>query len=157
MRANDTRPDVANQIRSLGAEFVPVHFDEQGIGEGGYAKLMSEGFQKAQRDVFARQAMDVDIIVTTAQIPGRPAPKLITAGMVESMKPGIATSATTGLVDSMPPDRYNRPSEMPVLCDAVCPNNRARSLQLWLAVQRHQHPRRRWRLAPSAKWSPEGN
>ena len=55
---------------------------------GGYAKLMSEGFQKAQREVFAKQAKDVDIIITTALIPGKPAPRLITAEMVQSMKPG---------------------------------------------------------------------
>ena len=88
VRASDTRPEVADQIRSMGAEFVPVHFEEQGSGEGGYARLMSEGYQKAQRDAYARQAIDVDIIITTAQVPGKPAPKLITAGMVESMKPG---------------------------------------------------------------------
>ena len=88
VRANDTRPEVADQIRSMGAEFVPVFFEEQGTGEGGYAKTMSEGYQKAQRDTYARQAIDVDIIITTAQVPGKPAPKLITAGMVESMKPG---------------------------------------------------------------------
>jgi len=88
VRANDTRPEVADQIKSLGGEFVPVEYTEEGTGVGGYAKVMSEGFQKAQREVFARQARDVDIIITTALIPGRPAPKLITAAMVESMKPG---------------------------------------------------------------------
>jgi H+-translocating NAD(P) transhydrogenase subunit alpha len=88
VRANDTRPEVADQIRSMGAEFVPVLFEEQGTGVGGYARTMSEGYQKAQRDTYARQAIDVDIIITTAQVPGKPAPKLITAGMVESMKPG---------------------------------------------------------------------
>ncbi len=88
VRANDTRPEVADQIRSMGAEFVPVLFEEQGTGEGGYARTMSEGYQKAQRDTYARQAIDVDIIITTAQVPGKPAPMLITAGMVESMKPG---------------------------------------------------------------------
>ena len=88
VRASDTRPEVADQIRSMGAEFVPVNYDEPGAGEGGYARLMSEGYQKAQRDTYARQAIDVDIIITTAQIPGKAAPKLITAGMVESMKPG---------------------------------------------------------------------
>ena len=72
----------------MGAEFVPVLFEEQGTGHGGYARTMSEGYQKAQRDTYARQAIDVDIIITTAQVPGKPAPKLITAGMVESMKPG---------------------------------------------------------------------
>src|SRR5260221_14374791 len=88
VRANDTRPEVADQIRSLGGEFVPVEYTEEGTGVGGYAKVMSEGFQKAQRETFARQAREVDIIITTALIPGKPAPKLITAAMVQSMKPG---------------------------------------------------------------------
>ena len=88
VRANDTRPEVADQIRSLGGEFVPVDYVEEGSGTGGYAKVMSEAFQQAQRDTFARQAKEVDIIITTALIPGKPAPKLITAEMVRSMKPG---------------------------------------------------------------------
>jgi NAD(P) transhydrogenase subunit alpha len=88
VRANDTRPEVADQIQSLGGEYVGVEYQEEGSGVGGYAKVMSEGYQKAQREVFAKQAKDVDIIITTALIPGKPAPKLITAEMVRSMKPG---------------------------------------------------------------------
>ncbi|MBM4216692.1 MAG: Re/Si-specific NAD(P)(+) transhydrogenase subunit alpha [Gammaproteobacteria bacterium] len=88
VRANDTRPEVGDQVKSMGAEFVPVNYQEEGTGVGGYAKVMSEGFQKAQREVFANQAKDVDIIITTALIPGKPAPKLITADMVRSMRPG---------------------------------------------------------------------
>jgi NAD(P) transhydrogenase subunit alpha len=88
VRANDTRPEVADQIRSLGGEYVPVDYVEEGTGVGGYAKVMSEGFQKAQRETFAKQAKEVDIIITTALIPGKPAPKLITAEMIQSMKPG---------------------------------------------------------------------
>ena len=88
VRANDTRPEVADQIKSLGGEFVPVDYEEEGSGVGGYAKVMSEGFQKAQREVFAKQAKDVDIIITTALIPGKPAPRLITEDMVRSMKQG---------------------------------------------------------------------
>jgi NAD(P) transhydrogenase subunit alpha len=88
VRANDTRPEVGDQVKSMGGEFVTVDYVEEGAGVGGYAKVMSEGFQKAQKEVFARQAMEVDIIITTALIPGKPAPKLITKGMVESMKPG---------------------------------------------------------------------
>src|SRR5260221_4690344 len=88
VRANDTRPEVADQIKSLGGEYVLVDYVEEGTGVGGYAKVMSDGFQKAQRDVFAKQAKEVDIIITTALIPGKPAPKLITAEMVRSMKPG---------------------------------------------------------------------
>ena len=88
VRANDTRPEVADQIKSLGGEYIGVDYVEEGTGVGGYAKVMSEGFQKAQKEVFAKQAKEVDIIITTALIPGRPAPKLITADMVRSMKPG---------------------------------------------------------------------
>jgi NAD(P) transhydrogenase subunit alpha len=88
VRANDTRPEVADQVKSMGGEFVGVDYTEEGSGVGGYAKVMSEGFQKAQRETFARQAKDVDIIITTALIPGKPAPKLITADMVQSMRPG---------------------------------------------------------------------
>jgi NAD(P) transhydrogenase subunit alpha len=88
VRANDTRAEVADQVTSLGGDFVKVDYEEEGGGGGGYAKVMSEGFQKAQRDMYAKQAKEVDIIITTALIPGKPAPKLITAEMVMSMKPG---------------------------------------------------------------------
>lgn len=88
VRANDTRAEVADQVVSLGGEFVKVDYEEEGSGGGGYAKVMSEGFQAAQREMYARQAREVDIIITTALIPGKPAPKLITAEMVQSMKPG---------------------------------------------------------------------
>ncbi|MFA7558428.1 MAG: Re/Si-specific NAD(P)(+) transhydrogenase subunit alpha, partial [Hydrogenophaga sp.] len=88
VRANDTRAEVADQVVSLGGEFVKVDYEEEGSGGGGYAKVMSEGFQAAQRDMYAQQAREVDIIITTALIPGKPAPRLITAEMVRSMKPG---------------------------------------------------------------------
>ena len=88
VRAFDVRPEVKQQIESMGAEFLELDFKEEGSGSGGYAKQMSPEFIKAEMDLFARQAMEVDIIITTALIPGKPAPKLITAGMVESMKAG---------------------------------------------------------------------
>jgi NAD(P) transhydrogenase subunit alpha len=88
VRANDTRAEVADQVVSLGGEFVKVDYEEEGSGGGGYAKVMSDGFQQAQREMYARQAREVDIIITTALIPGKPAPRLITAEMVQSMKPG---------------------------------------------------------------------
>lgn len=88
VRANDTRAEVADQVVSLGGEFVKVDYEEEGSGGGGYAKVMSEGFQAAQRAMYAQQAKDADIIITTALIPGKPAPKLITAEMVQSMRPG---------------------------------------------------------------------
>ena len=88
VRAFDTRPEVKEQVESMGAEFLELDFKEEGAGKGGYAKVMSPEFIKAEMDLFARQAMDVDIIITTALIPGKPAPELITAGMVESMRNG---------------------------------------------------------------------
>jgi len=88
VRANDTRAEVADQVVSLGGEFVKVNYEEEGSGGGGYAKVMSEGFQAAQREMYAQQTKECDIIITTALIPGKPAPKLITAEMVSNMKPG---------------------------------------------------------------------
>lgn len=72
----------------MGAEFLTIEIEESGEGEGGYAKEVSKAFIDAEMALFAEQAKDVDIIVTTALIPGKPAPKLITAAMVRSMKPG---------------------------------------------------------------------
>lgn len=89
VRAFDVRPEVRDQVESLGAEFLQVEMEgETGTGVGGYAKEMSEEFIRREMELFARQAMEVDIIITTALIPGKPAPKLITTGMVESMKEG---------------------------------------------------------------------
>jgi H+-translocating NAD(P) transhydrogenase subunit alpha len=88
VRAFDTRPVVKEQVESLGAEFLELQFKEDGTGEGGYAKTMSKEFIEAEMALFAKQAKEVDIIVTTALIPGRPAPKLITEAMVKSMKKG---------------------------------------------------------------------
>ncbi len=88
VRAFDTRPEVKEQVESMGAEFLLLEFEEEGAGAGGYAKTMSPEFIKAEMELFARQAMEVDIIITTALIPGKPAPELITAGMVECMREG---------------------------------------------------------------------
>ena len=88
VRSFDTRPEVKEQIESMDAEFLMLDFKEEGGGTGGYAKTMSKEFIEAEMALFAEQAKEVDIIVTTALIPGKPAPKLITTAMVESMKPG---------------------------------------------------------------------
>ncbi|PCH97023.1 MAG: NAD(P)(+) transhydrogenase (Re/Si-specific) subunit alpha [Gammaproteobacteria bacterium] len=93
VRAFDTRPEVKEQIESMGAEFLEMDYEEpefdasKGSGDG-YAKEMSKAFIDAEMALFAEQAKDVDIIITTAMIPGKPAPKLITKAMVESMKAG---------------------------------------------------------------------
>lgn len=88
VRAFDTRLEAKEQVESLGAEFLELEFEEDGSGEGGYAKTMSKEFIDAEMAMFREQAKEIDIIVTTALIPGRPAPELITTDMVESMKSG---------------------------------------------------------------------
>lgn len=88
VRAFDTRLVVKEQVQSLGAEFLELKFAEDGSGEGGYAKVMSEEFIQAEMALFAAQAKEVDIIITTALIPGHKAPVLITQEMVETMRPG---------------------------------------------------------------------
>lgn len=88
VRSFDTRPEVKEQVESMGADFLMLNFEEDGSGEGGYAKVMSDEFIKAEMELFAQQAKEVDIIITTALIPGKPAPKLIDAKMVGSMKNG---------------------------------------------------------------------
>ena len=100
VRAFDTRPEVKEQVESMDADFLMLEFDdEDGSGEGGYAKVMSDEFIKAEMALFAEQAKEVDIIITTALIPGRPAPLLVTAEMVELMKDGsviVDLAAETG-------------------------------------------------------------
>jgi H+-translocating NAD(P) transhydrogenase subunit alpha len=89
VRAFDTRPEVKEQVESMGAEFLVVEYEEETeVSSSGYAKTMSEGYQKAQAAMIAEQAKDVDIIITTALIPGKPAPLLITEEMIASMKDG---------------------------------------------------------------------
>lgn len=88
VRAFDTRLEVKEQVESMGGEFLTVELEEEGSGTGGYAKEMSKEFIEAEMALFMEQAKDVDIIITTALIPGKPAPKLITEEMVKAMKPG---------------------------------------------------------------------
>jgi NAD(P) transhydrogenase subunit alpha len=88
VRAFDTRPAVKEQVESMGAEFLELSFAEDGTGQGGYAKTMSAEFIAAEMALFKEQARQVDIIVTTALIPGKPAPRLLTAEIVREMHPG---------------------------------------------------------------------
>ncbi|MFG6098139.1 Re/Si-specific NAD(P)(+) transhydrogenase subunit alpha [Leptothoe sp. ISB3NOV94-8A] len=88
VRAFDTRPVVKEQVESMGAEFLELNFAEDGTGTGGYAKVMSKEFIEAEMALFAEQAKEVDIIITTALIPGKKAPLLVTKDTVELMKPG---------------------------------------------------------------------
>ena len=135
VRAFDVRPEVKQQIESLGAEFLELDFKEEGSGGGGYAKQMSPEFIKAEMDLFAAQAKEVDIIITTALIPGKPAPKLITGAMVDSMRKGSVVvdlaAEQGGNCD------YTRPGEVAVrngvtiigypICRAAWRRNRASS------------------------------
>jgi NAD(P) transhydrogenase subunit alpha len=88
VRAFDTRKEVAEQIESMGAQFLTVDIDEDGSTDSGYSKVMSQAFIDAEMELFKQQAKEVDIIITTALIPGRDAPKLILDYHVEAMKPG---------------------------------------------------------------------
>src|SRR3954466_7990109 len=92
VRATDVRPEVAEQVHSLGGEYVGVPADEQQGGQSGsgtgYASVTSEDYNARAAVMYAEQAADVDILITTALIPGRPAPRLITEEMVASMRPG---------------------------------------------------------------------
>ena len=99
VRAFDSRPEVKEQVESMGASFLEIDFKEEGGSGDGYAKVMSEEFNRRTLALYAEQAKEVDIIITTALIPGRPAPRLITKEMVESMKPGsviVDLAAATG-------------------------------------------------------------
>jgi NAD(P) transhydrogenase subunit alpha len=99
VRAFDTRKEVAEQIQSMGASFLTVEIEEDGATSSGYSKEMSKEFIEAEMKLFLEQAADVDIIITTAQIPGRPAPKLILDYHVAAMKPGsviVDLAASTG-------------------------------------------------------------
>ena len=88
VKAFDTREAVREQVESLGGQFLLFEFDEKGEGEGGYAKQMSDAYLAAEQEFIAGHAKDADIVITTALIPGKPAPKLLTSGAVVSMKTG---------------------------------------------------------------------
>jgi len=88
VRATDPRPEVADQVRSLGGEYLSIESPEVEVSATGYAKEMGDDYKALEAQLYADQAADVDIIITTALIPGRPAPRIITGEMVASMKPG---------------------------------------------------------------------
>ena len=88
VRATDPRPEVADQVASLGGEYLSVANEAAEVSATGYAKEMDDDYKAREAALYAEQCKDVDIIVTTALIPGKPAPRIITAEMVASMKPG---------------------------------------------------------------------
>jgi len=139
VRAFDTRPSVKEQVQSLGAEFLEVNIKESGDGIGGYAKVMSKEFIEAEMKLFAEQCKEVDIIITTALIPGKPAPKLISKEMIESMKDGsvvvdLASEAGGNIEVTRPHELYvhkgvtvigytDFPSRLPTQSSTLYSNN----------------------------------
>jgi NAD(P) transhydrogenase subunit alpha len=88
VRATDPRPEVADQVKSLGGEYLSIESPEVEVSATGYAKEMGDDYKEREAKLYAEQSADVDIVITTALIPGRPAPRLITADMVAAMRPG---------------------------------------------------------------------
>lgn len=144
VRAFDTRAEVKEQVQSLGAEFLEVDVKESGEGSGGYAKEMSKEFIDAEMALFAKQAKDVDIIISTALIPGKPAPKLIKREMIESMKDGsvvvdLAAEAGGNFETTRPGEIYtykgvthigytDLPSRLPTQSSTLYANNLSKYL-----------------------------
>ncbi|WEW55749.1 oxidoreductase [Emydomyces testavorans] len=153
VRGFDTRPAVREQVQSLGAEFIEVDIAEDGSGAGGYAKEMSKEFIEAEMKLFLEQAREVDIIVTTALIPGKPAPKLITEEMVAAMKPGsvivdLASEAGGNCVLTVPGQKVIRndvtiigytdlPSRLPTQSSTLYSNNITKFLLSMAPVEKH--------------------
>jgi len=154
VRGFDTREAVRDQVRSMGAEFLEMDFKESGEGSGGYAKEMSKEFIEAEMALFAKQAKEVDIIITTALIPGKPAPKLITKAMIDSMKPGSVVvdlaAEAGGNIETIKPGhlyRYNDvvhigytdlPSRLPTQASTLYSNNISKLL-LSFGEKDHYH------------------
>lgn len=154
VRLFDVRPAVKEQAKSMGAEFLEVHLKESGEGEGGYAKEMSPEFIKAEMELFAKQCKEVDIVITTALIPGKKAPILITKEMIESMKPGsvvvdLAAEAGGNIETIRPGELYkyndvthigytDLPSRLPTQSSTLYSNNITKLL-LSFGKQDHYH------------------
>ncbi len=143
VRAFDTRKEVAEQINSMGAQFLTVDIEEDGSTASGYSKVMSQAFIDAEMKLFEEQAKEVDIVITTAQIPGRPAPKLWLDYHVKAMKPGsviidLAASSGGNCVLTKPNEVYTtdqavtiagKVSQMPAQASRLYGNNLAHLLE----------------------------
>jgi len=139
VRAFDVRPAVKEQVESMGAEFLEVPIEEDGSTEGGYAKEMSKEFIEAEMKLFHDQCKDVDIVITTALIPGRTAPILIKKYMIDDMKPGSVVvdlaAEAGGNIETIKPGEvsvYNNvthigftdlPSRLPTQASTLYSNN----------------------------------
>ncbi|HJK98238.1 MAG TPA: Re/Si-specific NAD(P)(+) transhydrogenase subunit alpha [Polyangiaceae bacterium LLY-WYZ-14_1] len=88
VEVSDIRPEVKEQVESLGGRFIELPMEESGSGEGGYAKEVSADFLKRQQEIVRDHVVNADVVITTALVPGRPAPRLVTKEMVEGMRPG---------------------------------------------------------------------
>ncbi|SFL04742.1 Re/Si-specific NAD(P)(+) transhydrogenase subunit alpha [Geodermatophilus ruber] len=120
VRATDVRPEVAEQVRSLGGEYVAVRAAETQVSSDGYAREMSDDYNLRAAELYAEQARDVDIVITTALIPGRSAPRLITEEMVASMRPGsvivdMAAAQGGNVAGSVPDEKVTTPHGVTII------------------------------------------
>ena len=120
VRATDPRPEVAEQVRSLGGQYLPVAAAAVESPATGYATQMDADYQAREAALYAAQCREVDVVITTAQIPGRPAPRLLTAEMVASMRPGsvvvdMATASGGNVEGSVPDDVVVTPNGVTVI------------------------------------------
>merc|ERR1711892_891776 len=155
VRAFDVRPAVKEQVESMGAEFLEVEIEEDGSTEGGYAKEMSKEFIEAEMQLFHDQCKDVDIVITTALIPGRTAPILIKKYMIDDMKPGsvvvdLAAEAGGNIETTKPGELYSYnnvthigytdlPSRLPTQSSTLYANNISKLLLSMTGTKDHYH------------------
>merc|ERR1712226_1326346 len=155
VRAFDVRPAVKEQVKSMGGEFLEVEIEEDGSTEGGYAKEMSKEFIEAEMQLFHDQCKDVDIVITTALIPGRTAPILIKKYMIDDMKPGsvvvdLAAEAGGNIETIKPGEVYtyndvthightDLPSRLPTQASTLYANNISKLLLSMAGTKDHYH------------------
>merc|ERR1712038_802341 len=155
VRGFDVRPDVKEQVESMGAEFLEVDIQEDGSTAGGYAKEMSKEFIEAEMQLFHDQCKDVDIVITTALIPGKKAPILIKKYMVDDMKPGsvvvdLAAEAGGNIETIKPGEVYtyndvvhigltDLPSRLPAQASTLYANNLSKLLLSMAGTKDHYH------------------
>merc|ERR1719431_2381451 len=155
VRAFDVRPAVKEQVESMGAEFLEVEIEEDGSTEGGYAKEMSKEFIEAEMQLFHDQCKDVDVVITTALIPGKPAPILIKKYMVDDMKPGSVVvdlaAEAGGNIETITPGEvtvYNNvthigytdlPSRLPTQASTLYSNNLSKLMLSMTGTKDHYY------------------
>merc|ERR1711887_326453 len=156
VRCFDVRPAVKEQVKSMGGEFLEVEIEEDGSTEGGYAKEMSKEFIEAEMQLFHDQCKDVDIVITTALIPGRQAPILIKKYMIDDMKPGSVVmdlaAEAGGNIETITPGEltvYNNvthigytdlPSRLPTQASTLYSNNLSKLMLSMQGTKDHYFP-----------------